>query len=82
MGGFAARKSGMMLENMGYVLGIELMCALQALDLKGKKLEGKLGKVYGEARKKVRFLEKDGYFGEEIEAAKEMVMGGLGSLGR
>lgn len=33
MGGFAARKSLLMLENIAYILGIELILALQAADM-------------------------------------------------
>jgi histidine ammonia-lyase len=59
MGGYAVRKSAQILENIAYVLGIELMCVLQALDLLGRRVEGRLVRVYEEARKKIKFMEKD-----------------------
>ena len=36
MGGYAARKSNEMLENISYIIGIELFHALQAIDMVGK----------------------------------------------
>ena len=33
MGGFAARKSRILLDNMAFIVGIELMAALQSIDL-------------------------------------------------
>lgn len=33
MGGYAARKARTVYENIAYILGIELMCCLQAIDL-------------------------------------------------
>lgn len=37
MGGFAARKAKIILNNMAHILGIELMCVLQSVDIIDKK---------------------------------------------
>lgn len=45
MGGFAARKAKMIYENISFILGIELMCALQAIDLLKLKPSRKLNEI-------------------------------------
>lgn len=42
MGGFAARKAKILYDNMAFILGIELMCALQAVDLLQMRPSSKL----------------------------------------
>jgi histidine ammonia-lyase len=42
MGGFAVRKAKTLFENISYILGIELMMALQAVDLLELKPSKKL----------------------------------------
>jgi len=63
MGGYASRKSREILENVSYILGIELMCALQAVDLIGKAPSSNLNKIYTKARASISFLKEDKYFG-------------------
>lgn len=68
MGGFAARKALQVIENVEYVVAIELLCACQALDfvrpLKTTKL---LEKVHALVRSKVPFYEKDRFMNPDIE---------------
>jgi histidine ammonia-lyase len=77
MGGYAARKSMEMLDNISYILGIELMCALQSVNLIRKKPSEYLYRIHQNARKFIKYLDKDCYFGEELEIAKELVMNNL-----
>ena len=58
MGGYAARKSRELMENISFIIGIELMHCLQAVDIIGKKPSAKLQKVHEEARKSgILFIE-------------------------
>jgi histidine ammonia-lyase len=50
MGGYAARKSREVLENMAYILGIELMHCLQAVDLIEKTPSKKLFQIHQKVR--------------------------------
>ena len=78
MGGYAARKSRELMENISFIIGIELMHCLQAVDMIGKKPSAKLQKVHEEARKSgILFIEEDYYFGPQITLCKELVMKGL-----
>lgn len=56
MGGYAARKSREVLENISYILGIEFMCALQATSIIGKKPSEKLQKIFEGARKYIHYV--------------------------
>lgn len=77
MGGFAARKSLTILENTAYILGIELILALQAADMIQKKLSNNLESIRKKARNHIKYLKEDRYFGDEIKLAKDWVMNGL-----
>ena len=51
MGGFAARKSRLILDNMAFIVGIELMMALQSIDLlKEHKASEKLQEIHKKVR--------------------------------
>lgn len=45
MGGFASRKAKMICENVAYILGIELLCCLQSIDLLQLKPSKKLDAI-------------------------------------
>jgi histidine ammonia-lyase len=45
MGGFACRKAKTLYENISFILGIELMCCLQAVDLLCLKPSKKLMEI-------------------------------------
>lgn len=55
-----------MLDNVSYILGIELICALQAVDLIGKKPSAKLEQLHKKLRERITFMEEDFYFGPQI----------------
>lgn len=78
MGTIAARKAGDIVYNTSYVLAIEILCALQAIDL--QKNYDKLGSVaksvYDKVRKHVTFMDKDRVLNVDIEAVRKLVMSG------
>jgi len=60
MGTIAARKAGSILENVRKVIAMELFCACQGIDLRGKKTLGKNTEIaYGEMRKVIPFVASD-----------------------
>jgi histidine ammonia-lyase len=62
MGGWAARKAVMVVENVEIVLAIELLAACQAIDfLRPLKSTAVLEAVHALVRTKVPFLEADRY---------------------
>ena len=77
MGTIAARKAKQILSNVEYVLAIELMCAVQALDFLSDLKPGSGVKVaYELVRSKVPFLEKDRILAPEINLLKDIVSNG------
>lgn len=74
MGTIAARKLRKVVENSTNVIAMELLCALQGLDLLDNvKPEGNLKKVYDFVRKDVSFAAKDRVFAKDIQKLKAMV---------
>ncbi len=74
MGTIAARKLQKIVENSTNVLAMELLCALQGLDLlENVKPEGNLKKVYDFVRSQVAFAPKDRVFAKDIQKLKSMV---------
>ncbi len=59
MGNFAARKAGEIIGNVKYILAIEIMASLQALDFYKEKVSVQLEKVKNLVREKVPFLKQD-----------------------
>jgi len=89
MGTVAARKARTILENVEYILAVELLCASQALDFRAGTLgktsdisfRGKPGKGTQTAYEKVREtglrpVEKDRELSSDIEKAKNLIEGG------
>lgn len=78
MGTIAARKAGDIVHNTSYVLAIELLCAVQAIDLQGTKERlGTVGtKVYEAVRKEIPYMDKDRVLNVDIEAVRRLVMSG------
>ena len=74
MGPIAARKARAVLENVEYIVAIELMCAAQAVDFRGPE---KLGKgteaAYKLLREHVPVLKEDRVLSIDIEVLKRMV---------
>lgn len=77
MGTIGARKAAQILENVRTVLGIELMCAAQALDLQEKRRLG-VGTqaAYNVIRKIVSFMEEDRVFYDEQKEAACLIADG------
>ncbi len=77
MGAISARKAGTIVENVRNVLAIELMCAVQAIDLQAP---GKLGKgtkaAYDTIRKIVPVLEADRVLYYDINRISELLKTG------
>ena len=77
MGTIAARKAREILENARRVLAIELMCACQAIDLRGNKgLGAGTQAAYGCVRKVVPFLTEDRPLYDDINRSEELIVNG------
>lgn len=76
MGNFASRKAGEIIGNVKYILAIELMSSLQALDFYDKKTSPKLERVKDLVRQKVPFIEKDSRMDVLFEYIVEMIDSG------
>jgi histidine ammonia-lyase len=71
----AAFRLSEMADNSAYVIAIELLSAVQALDLKqSKNISSKLKRVSLEIRKLVPYYEKDRYFSDDIELIKKYLL--------
>lgn len=78
MGTIAARKAASIVHNTSYVLAIELLCAVQAIDLqKSADRLGTAGRaVYERVRREISYMDKDRVLNVDIEAARKLVMSG------
>ncbi len=77
MGTTAARKARKVINNLGQVLGLELLVACQAIDFQGPAYLGKGTLLaYNRLREEVAFLEKDQILYPLIERAVEIVKNG------
>ena len=77
MGTIAARKAREILENVRRVLAIELMCACQAIDLRGDKGMG-IGTraAYDCVRAKIPYLTEDRPLYDDINLSEELIVSG------
>ena len=73
MGGFAARKALQVVKNVEYVLAIELLTAVQALDFHPLKTTAPLENVRGLVRSVVKFWDADRYMAPDIEAVAQLL---------
>ena len=74
----SARKARMILENLISVLGIELMCAAQAVEFQGSRGLSPAGRaVYETVRKEVAPLEEDRVLYPDMEACARLIRDGL-----
>jgi histidine ammonia-lyase len=74
-------KAGQMLENLRYVLAIELMSAAQAIDLRGNAELGPTGRATYEAiRSVVSFMADDEVFPQESKQCTNSSLPALCSL--
>jgi histidine ammonia-lyase len=82
MGCTAARQACQILDNLEYILALELMAAAQGIDFRREKLgpSAQLGRgtsiVYDLIRQHVPFLENDAIMYPYIEAARHLVADG------
>jgi histidine ammonia-lyase len=77
MGTIAARKAAQITSHAAAVLGIELMCAAQAIDLQEKRKQGRGTSVaYRELRGRVEMMENDRIFCGDQKAAAELIESG------
>ncbi len=74
MGMTAANKASVVVENVSRVLGIELMCAAQGLDLRAPVTSSAaLQAVHDKVREFIAFAPVDRAFGRDLEAAIDLV---------
>lgn len=77
MGVTAARHADMVVRNTAKVLGIELLCAAQGLDLGEPMQPGKgVQAAYRSVRSKVKGLEGDRYLAPDLAAAEQLILDG------
>jgi histidine ammonia-lyase len=77
MATFAARRLDDMAQNTAVIVGIELLAAAQGIDFhRPLKSSPHLEHVHSQLRAKVPFFDADRFFAPDIEAAKQMVVGG------
>lgn len=75
MGTIAARKARDIMENTRRVLAMEIMCACQAIDLRGNKgLGDGTAPVYKEVRKLVPMLKEDRPLYEDINKCESLII--------
>ncbi|MBI2982099.1 MAG: aromatic amino acid lyase, partial [Deltaproteobacteria bacterium] len=82
IGSVAGKKGMKIVENTELVVAIELLTALQALDLSLKdhpdrKSSPPLEKLRRECREKIPFLKEDCYLKPHLDAALKLIQGGL-----
>jgi histidine ammonia-lyase len=77
MGTFAARKARTIIHNVEYVLAVELLCGVQALDLltRGRAGPG-TQTAYAAIREAVPFLDHDRILATDIEKVAELIRSG------
>ena len=77
MGTIAARKARDVLDNSRKVLAMEILGAVQGIDLRGKKELGRgTGPVYELVRKTIPRFEEDRIMHVDIDAAEELIKSG------
>ncbi len=77
MAAHAARRLGVMNDNLGRILGVELLCAAQGVEMrKPLSTSATLNKVVQELRKKVPALHQDRCLAGDIEVAARFVRSG------
>jgi len=74
MGVTAAQKAMQILENTVYIIAVELLCAAQAIDLRGSEKTGRGTKAaYRTIRKIVPMVKEDRVLSEDLERIRQMV---------
>jgi histidine ammonia-lyase len=74
MGAVAARKAKEILQNVEWIIAIELLCAAQGMDYRGADKAGKGTKAaHSLIRKKVPFLKEDKVISTDIETIGQLI---------
>ncbi len=73
MGTIAAVKARKITDNIAFVLGIELMIAMQALDSREYHSSKAIEAIKTKVREEIAFLDKDRILYEDINAMKKMI---------
>jgi histidine ammonia-lyase len=74
MGAVAARKAKEILQNVEWIIAIELLCAAQGIDYRGADKAGKGTKaVHSLIRKKVPILKEDKVISTDIEKIRLLI---------
>jgi histidine ammonia-lyase len=77
MGMTSANKAARVVENVRTVLGLELLCACQGVDLRAPLKPGRaLQAVHARVRKDIAFAPADRAFGRDIDAMARLLAGG------
>jgi histidine ammonia-lyase len=79
MGATAVHHTGMVLDHLEMIVGIELLCAAQGIDFRqhdGGRQGAGTGVAYAQMRERVPFVDHDVYMAPLIEAARALVAGG------
>ncbi|MGH7496848.1 MAG: histidine ammonia-lyase [bacterium] len=77
MGAFAAVKARKAVKNAAHVLGVELLCACQALDLRAPLEPGPAAKaVHKLVREHVPFLTNDRVLAQDLDAVTNLIFSG------
>ncbi|MFK7933477.1 MAG: histidine ammonia-lyase [Saprospiraceae bacterium] len=77
MGSISGRKTLQIIENLEKILGVELLCATQAIDFhRPLRSNILIEKMHDLVRSKIEFAEEDRIFGKDILQAVEIVKGG------
>ncbi|TMV04963.1 histidine ammonia-lyase [Ruegeria sediminis] len=77
MAAHGARRLGRMVENLNYILGIELICAAQGVEFRAPlATSAPLQRVIARLRTDIPALAEDRYLAPELEIAKRLVAGG------
>jgi histidine ammonia-lyase len=72
MGTIASRHAYQIIQNARRVLAIELICAMQAVEIRGvEKMASQTKKIYEKGREIVPSIKKDRIFSKDIEKAAE-----------
>ncbi len=75
MGSISSRKLNMIIDNLEYILAVEMVCAAQAFDFHRPLKSGPiLEECHNLIRQRIHHAEEDRIFGEDIETAHELIV--------
>jgi histidine ammonia-lyase len=80
MGGYACRKTHLLLHNISHIHAMELLLANTALALFEQNPSPRLTQLIEKVRQHIEPLLEDRYYGEDIAAAHKLVMDDLQRL--